>query len=38
MWYYPRFNLTKGRSSGFGSTAGNSNRPIQTRFPFGSGC
>ena len=29
---YPAFNLAMARSSGFGSTACNSSRPIQTRF------
>ena len=34
---YRRFNLSMDRSPGFGSTACNSNRPFQTRFPCGSG-
>ena len=34
---YRRFNLSMDRSLGFGSTARNSNRSIQTRFPYGSG-
>ena len=34
--FYPTFNLAMDRSSGFGSTACDL-RPIQTRFPCGSG-
>src|SRR4029078_12712081 len=33
---YPRFNLPMGSSLSFGSTAYDSNRPIRTRFRFGS--
>ena len=34
--YNPRFNLLMGRSRSFASTTCDSNRPIQTRFPYGS--
>ncbi len=34
---YPTFNLHMGRSLGFGSASCNFIRPIQTRFPYGSG-
>ena len=34
---YHNFNLPMGRSLGFASTSTNSIRPIQTRFPYGSG-
>ena len=33
---YPAFNLPKGRSLGFASTAADYNRPVRTRFRFGS--
>ena len=36
-WCYPTFNLTKGRSLGFASTPTDYDRPIKTRFRFGSG-
>lgn len=35
---YPRFSLAMGSSPGFGSTARDSPRPLQTRFRSGSGC
>ena len=35
--YNPRFNLLMGSSRSFGSATNDSIRPIQTRFPFGSG-
>ena len=35
---YPRFSLAMGSSPGFGSTARDSCRPVQTRFRSGSGC
>ena len=34
---YPTFNLLKGRSLGFASTSADCNRPVRTRFRFGSG-
>ena len=34
--FYPRFILAMGRSPGFGSTACNYNRPVKTRFRYGS--
>ena len=34
---YPTFNLPKGRSRGFASTAADYIRLVQTRFRFGSG-
>ncbi len=34
---YPTFNLPKGRSLGFASTAADLRRLVQTRFRFGSG-
>lgn len=34
--FYSRFNLSMGRSPGFGSITRNLNRPIKTRFPCGS--
>ena len=34
-WFYPNFNLVKGRSLGFASTTTNSKRPVKTRFRFG---
>ena len=37
MGYYPHFILPMRSSRGFASTAANLNRPIQTRFRFGSG-
>ena len=33
---YPTFNLLKGRSLGFASTCTDYNRPVRTRFRFGS--
>ena len=36
MSCYGHFNLAKGRSQGFASTPTDSNRPLQTRFRFGS--
>jgi hypothetical protein len=35
--FYRGFNLLMGRSPGFASTSTNYMRPIQTRFPYGSG-
>ena len=35
-WFYPTFNLTMGRSPGFGSNTINLYRPIKTRFRYGS--
>jgi hypothetical protein len=35
--YNPRFNLLMGRSRSFASTANDQKRPVQTRFPLGSG-
>ena len=37
MEFYSHFNLAMDRSPGFGSTACNSSRPLQTRFRSGSG-
>ena len=35
--FYPAFTLGAGRSWRFGSAAGDRERPVRTRFPFGSG-
>src|SRR5215831_3062373 len=37
MGHYPHFILPMRRSRGFASTAANLNRPVRTRFRFGSG-
>ena len=36
IWCYPDFNLDKGRSLGFASTATDYNRPVRTRYRSGS--